>query len=75
MADCCCPINCIGYCPCAPPPAVPCAPLAQPSSPTTLVYLPMIAQAPCPSICPCPCFCDSNGNGQKCIGNGNTNKC
>lgn len=70
MADCCYPINCIGYCPCAPAPAIPCAPLAQPSSPATLVYVPMMAQCPCPAPCPCPCFCDTNGqNG----GNGSRN--
>lgn len=29
MADSYCPINCVGYSPCLPSPAVPCAPLAQ----------------------------------------------
>ncbi|VEN44751.1 unnamed protein product [Callosobruchus maculatus] len=59
-----------GFCvPCFDAPPVAIAPLGQPSTPSTLVYAPMIAPCPCPIPCPCPSMCcppPSGKGGQSC---------
>ncbi|CAH2002125.1 unnamed protein product [Acanthoscelides obtectus] len=48
------PESCV---PCFDAPPVAIAPLGQPSTPSTLVYAPMIAPCPCPIPSPCPPMC------------------
>nr|CAI5830050.1 unnamed protein product [Callosobruchus analis] len=63
-----CSVPCIASVPCFDAPPVAIAPLGQPSTPSTLVYAPMIAPCPCPIPCPCPPMCcpPPSGNGGQC---------
>ncbi|CAG9862216.1 unnamed protein product [Phyllotreta striolata] len=48
------PIPCYGTVECFPTPPVPCAPLGQPSTPTSLIYTATVTCVPSPVAYPCP---------------------